>query len=371
MLRISVALVATIGVSLVLAGSPVMAQVPDPVVAAQAPIPGSGHNYIGLATETVNPADGSLTFDLPLPLPPGRGLSFPYSIHYNSGLMYYLSAYGYSGSTFPALTWVPTPQSSYPVSIPFLSFQAAIENAFYSQSGNEGQISTCHQCDWTTGFVFQGLDGVQYPLGRVGAHWSDAADATGGPPDTSCPYQPAVGGTVHGILVTPGTQDPTKVYGQPSMTLTDPSGTVYSFAAFPIGQVSSFVPFAQTEILYPQTITDRNGNQLTLTYINQNETGYTDTLGRLVVSRTSGQGGTTIGVSGFGNISITSTQSTSDLTFPGSITSITQTNQACTKNSTQPFATKYTESTVIAPPEWQDVYASVVRHTDGRLVNEA
>jgi hypothetical protein len=72
MLRISVALVGTIGVSLLLAGSSAKAQVPDPVMAAEAPTPGSGHNYIGLATETVNPADGSLAFDLPLPLPPGR-----------------------------------------------------------------------------------------------------------------------------------------------------------------------------------------------------------------------------------------------------------------------------------------------------------
>ena len=87
MLRMSIALGAALGLSLVLASSPVMAQVPDPVVAAQAPVPGSGHNYIGLANETVNPADGSLTFDLPLPLPPGRGISLPFSIHYDSGLM--------------------------------------------------------------------------------------------------------------------------------------------------------------------------------------------------------------------------------------------------------------------------------------------
>jgi hypothetical protein len=33
------------------------AQVVDPVTSAQAPVPGVGHDYIGMGTETVNPAD--------------------------------------------------------------------------------------------------------------------------------------------------------------------------------------------------------------------------------------------------------------------------------------------------------------------------
>ena len=33
------------------------AQVPDPITAAAAPVPGSGHHYIGTGVETVNPAD--------------------------------------------------------------------------------------------------------------------------------------------------------------------------------------------------------------------------------------------------------------------------------------------------------------------------
>jgi len=329
--------------------NPVMAQVPDPVVAAQAPTPGSGHNYIGLATETVNPADGSLTFDLPLPLPPGRGISLPFSIHYDSGLMYYLSPYKDLTSTFPALNWTLTPGSSAPFSIPFLSFQAQIKRAWYQATG-QGQTATYHQCDWTTGFVFRGLDGVQYPLGQVGASWSDAASAPGDTPDPNCPYEPPAGGTFHGLLVAPGTQNPNQNYGQPAMTLTDHSGTTYSFAAVPIGQISSFVPFTEPELLFPQTITDRNGNQITLTVLGQHETGYIDTLGRTVVSWTYAESGSTIAVSGFGNVSISTTTSTGELTFPGTITSTTQTNQPCVKNSPQPNATTYTQSSVITLP---------------------
>lgn len=52
-----------------------LAQVSDPVAAAQAPVSGVGPQYIGVEGETVNPADGSLCFDLPLQPPPGRQLS--------------------------------------------------------------------------------------------------------------------------------------------------------------------------------------------------------------------------------------------------------------------------------------------------------
>jgi hypothetical protein len=60
-----------------------IAQVVDPVTMAQAPVPGVGHHYIGMGTETVNPADGSVSFDLPIQTPPGRGHSFPFGIHYS------------------------------------------------------------------------------------------------------------------------------------------------------------------------------------------------------------------------------------------------------------------------------------------------
>src|ERR1700730_15710622 len=63
-----------------LVASVARAQVPDPVADSQVPIPGVGHHYIGIGAETVNPADGSLSFYLPLQPPPGRGLYFPFGI---------------------------------------------------------------------------------------------------------------------------------------------------------------------------------------------------------------------------------------------------------------------------------------------------
>jgi hypothetical protein len=70
-------------VVLVLTPAILLAQVSSPAVAAQAPIPGSGHHYIGIGAETVNPADGSLSFQLPIQPPPGRQLSMPFAISYS------------------------------------------------------------------------------------------------------------------------------------------------------------------------------------------------------------------------------------------------------------------------------------------------
>jgi hypothetical protein len=72
-----------LAVLLTIVFKPATAQVPDPVVAAQAPQPGSEHSYIGVGSETVNPADGQVTFDLPIQTPPGRQLSLPFGFRYS------------------------------------------------------------------------------------------------------------------------------------------------------------------------------------------------------------------------------------------------------------------------------------------------
>jgi len=77
------------------------AQVVDPVTSAQAPVPGVGHHYIGMGTETVNPADGSVNFDLPIQTPTGRGLSFPFGIHYAEAEPFFLS----NNASGPSFGW--------------------------------------------------------------------------------------------------------------------------------------------------------------------------------------------------------------------------------------------------------------------------
>lgn len=81
-----------IGLDAVLVG--MLASVLLPVADAQvltltnstaSPIPGAGHGYIYLLNETVNPANGSVSVNISLPMPKGRGIHLPVSINYDSG----------------------------------------------------------------------------------------------------------------------------------------------------------------------------------------------------------------------------------------------------------------------------------------------
>ena len=72
-----------LGFAIVSCAEVAIPQISDPVTAAQAPVPGVGHHYVGIGAETVNPVDGSVSFDLPIQTPPGREFSFPFGIpHY-------------------------------------------------------------------------------------------------------------------------------------------------------------------------------------------------------------------------------------------------------------------------------------------------
>src|ERR1700688_4184415 len=66
------------------------AQMTPPGADVARPIHGAGHDYIHALAETVNPANGSVNVKIDLPTPKGRGVSFPYSIIYNSGSVHHL-----------------------------------------------------------------------------------------------------------------------------------------------------------------------------------------------------------------------------------------------------------------------------------------
>ena len=91
-------------------------------------IPGAGHNYVGLGNEVVNPANGSLSIQLDLGAPKGRGLTLPTKIAYSSGGSSHVEASGTPGDaiwgtnnnfgeggwsfTMPMLSWSYQTRSS-------------------------------------------------------------------------------------------------------------------------------------------------------------------------------------------------------------------------------------------------------------------
>jgi hypothetical protein len=63
------------------------------------PAPGSGHDYIQALSDTVNPANGSVSLRIQVPLPAGRGLSLPFYIAYDSnGISYATPSPTYPGT---------------------------------------------------------------------------------------------------------------------------------------------------------------------------------------------------------------------------------------------------------------------------------
>src|SRR5271169_6044743 len=123
----------------------ITAQVPDPVVAAKAPDPGSDHGYIGRGAETVNPADGQVTFDLPIQTPAGRQLTLPFGIRYSNEEAYALSTGGAHGGSF---SWYRTPvawgQGGWNYALPNLTWRSVVQAAaeYCTQTGYTGQ-GTC------------------------------------------------------------------------------------------------------------------------------------------------------------------------------------------------------------------------------------
>ena len=53
--------------------------------ATAVPIEGAGHDYIKALSDTVNPANGSVSLRINLPIPKGRGITPSFSIAYDSG----------------------------------------------------------------------------------------------------------------------------------------------------------------------------------------------------------------------------------------------------------------------------------------------
>jgi RHS repeat-associated protein len=298
------------------------AQVPDSVAASQVPIPGVGHHYIGIGAETVNPADGSLSFDLPLQPPSGRGLSFPFGIHYNASERFSPSGSG------PSVLWMQFPAPPFQLNgwnyqLPV--YTASAYKAFYATDPQQHAV----YCDHTHNYVFRGFDGVQRNLG-LQASWPDAYPAYSCSVSTNSPV--FADGFAGRVTSTSGWPAPPFIVG-------DPSGTTYQFPSMAVGVATSG---AETPWgLMAQTITDRNGNQINFTGASNSGTSgsYNDTVGRQIVSWSGigSSGGDQLSVAGLGgNVVVYWTQVTES--FPESGQDVQDTGVACsmTANQTSP-----------------------------------
>lgn len=136
------------------------AQLPPVSSTTSTPVPGAGHDYLGALSETVNPANGSVSLRLPVVMPPSRGITLPFSFAYDSNGVNYLSLPPGSGATIAQ--WL----TSFSVisgvgwsdSVPLASFT----QKSWTTTSDTGTKITCYT---TVNFVFQDGRGNRHNLG--------------------------------------------------------------------------------------------------------------------------------------------------------------------------------------------------------------
>ncbi len=255
------------------------------------PIPGAGHDYIKLLDETVNPANGSVSVRIQVPIPKGRGITIPFGFNYDSNGVNHLI------QTFPGQAlWQSNisylNQGGWSYAVPMLT-----STAF---SANGGTPPNTWTCNYSTGYMFQDAGGGRHALGvgsatAVYSGGSEVCDTTpywtGGDPRVSAALSPATFGNI-----------------DPSATISDADGAVYFFHDPHLHLQGNYTVYTAL----PTYVEDRNGNKVVFNDNTGNNNGtftIADTVGRTAVS-----------VSGFGPSGASNTATISGLSGSYTIT---------------------------------------------------
>jgi hypothetical protein len=258
------------------------------------PIPGAGHDYVHLLNETVNPATGSVSVRINLPVPRGRGLTVPFSIGYDSTdeHLFHSStpAPPNDQGTVDNLSYLA--QGGWTYIMPHLNMMQNIHQYAPPNSPNQ-----CEVFYYYTDFLFTDLAGTFHSLGLSTASplyppnfclpgVSIDNQLTGPKPNVVSGVETSY---LSVAVAETGTQ-PTPV------TVAGLDGTVYSFSSVYHNNLGT--PNAGFSAL-PYQIEDRNGNTVTISDSGGGAFSVTDTLGRTELSSSGfGTSGNTISVSG-------------------------------------------------------------------------
>jgi YD repeat-containing protein len=230
------------------------AQIPVVDDTTSTPIPGVGHDYIHMLSETVNPANGSVSVRVQLPVPKGRGFTLPFSIAYDSNSVNHLVPGYYP--RYGTVNWAPNIGT---MSQGGWSYVYPGAGAFLAQK-IEGGYPNYYTCNLVSSYLFRDVTGAIH-----GLNVDNAYPGPSGNPCTDSQFD--AGGDSQVTAVLTGSPN------QPSLTVYSGDGTVYNF-----GPVSTTDGTSQAWGS-PHSIEDRNGNEIVST-----SNGFTDTLGRPVIA---------------------------------------------------------------------------------------
>ncbi len=239
------------------------------------PIEGAGHNYIKSLSETVNPANGSVSLRIALPIPKGRGIMLPFTINYDSNGIVNLSAPSATPSWYSPMQGSDFQSSGgWNYGLPVLTSREWTKTLY--DGGTQGNKTVT--CTFRAGYMFRDplggrhsfyLGNSGYQSGsnnqvRCGSQYISSVD-----PQFAARFTVTPSGISSGLL-TP-------------VVISDNDGTRYYFPGFDNQEL-------------PAYIEDRNGNTITLSPEPAGYTGpitVTDTVGRTVLSSSGFGSGTT------------------------------------------------------------------------------
>jgi RHS repeat-associated protein len=284
------------------------------------PIPGSGHDYIHLLSETVSPSNGNVEIKIQFPTAPGRGISLPFGIMYDSGEVHrfgsnYPGCGGFDGACINASPGMDRAQTGYGWSdtLPYVS--VSLQNVAVSGAPYYGAILWC---PLSSSYNFYDAEGGSHMLGLAALGQGYPVPGTVAVPSgcSRVPYGTSgyyyfysrTGGDDQVLAQMDATCDGNYVgvgyptdcdNGLPAFTVTDVKGTTYTFpangATGPEGGPSNSTPQASwVANIFPSKIEDRNGNVVNFT-VPSNSTSpalpVTDSLGRPHISLTNNANG--------------------------------------------------------------------------------
>jgi RHS repeat-associated protein len=257
------------------------AQAPSVTYSTFTPTSDVGHDYIGLLSEMVNPADGSVSVRINLPVPkPGRGPAVSLGFGYDSNVHFVVP--GVPGQASWATRGTPWAKGAWSLLVPTLS---EIQGTIVFGSSNPPVT-----CGWWGDFLFTAANGTSSGLGLALAQQLTNNDESCGIYST---YSHV--GDFFQAFIPSSTQYIQGDAFPPTVTVAGPDGTVYYFAQAGPSVSPSGVPNGQ--IALPTFIEDRNGNKVTfnVTAGSPSVFSITDSAGRTVASST-GFGQTSNGV---------------------------------------------------------------------------
>jgi RHS repeat-associated protein len=241
----------SIFVCLLLAASAAHAQITGVSNDQATPVPGVGHDYIKMLSETVQPSNGQVSIRIDVPTRPSRA-TVPFAYVYNSAGLHHVVAFidGKAG-------WVtdtsPLQGSGWSTSVPTLSAIQATNSMNFP-----GPPPFSGSCVYFTDYVFQDSTGARHLLPILTAQSTDASSPNhcgqvGGPNNVLL----AGDGTYTASTTAPSAD--TVPSNPPIVTVVGPDGTVYSC---PMG--TSPVYSGWTKYFYDSCSVggDRNGNVL-------------------------------------------------------------------------------------------------------------